>query len=578
MNRIKGAFESKTLNVLLELLRELFSYSWKSDNTVGTFVAGLKVIARKIEALESEDFGNKLNKKPLMAKILGCLPKEFDSFITSWSLLSNEMPLELFLEKLADVERSIAGRSDDVSDESFRSQLRSTEGQAMKTSGKKFKGKCHKCGKIGHMKRDCKSKIEKTERSEKGVSTKGTRESKYAETEKGLSASSAFELSNEGCIIADSGASVHLTGNIEWFSTLRKVASPLILNIADGKTLKATHVGNIHIEKSVNGKKWERRTWESVYYCENMSNESLFSTTFMEKTKGYGFYHGNETMRLMDGQKTILGGRRINNQYIPFIRVIQSPTSVKIARSIGLWHQRLGHVSDNVIRAMARNDVVNGLEVIVTKKEDCDACHLGKQIISPHHTRGKRECLLGQRFHTDVCHIGVISWNKCKYFLTLNDKASGYRRVFFLKTKDEVSRILKEFFLEAEKETGRKAISVRTNNGTEYVNEKVKQVLKEMNIIHELSPPNVKQCNGMAERENRTLCDTARSLLFNADISKTDRHLLWTEAVGTAAYLRNRVPNQGTTNTTPYSEWYSKKSDVSHLRVFGTKAFVSLIS
>lgn len=178
----------------------------------------------------------------------------------------------------------------------------------------------------------------------------------------------------------------------------------------------------------------------------------------------------------------------------------------------------LGHVSDNVIRAMAGNNVVNGLEVIITKREDCDACHLGKQTISPHPTRGKRECLPGQRFHTDVCHVGVMSWNKCKYFLTLKDEASGYRRVFFLKTKDEVSGILKEFFLEAEKETGRKVISLRTDNGTEYVNEKVKQVLKGMNITHELSPPNTKQCNGMAERENRTLCDTARSLLFNADI------------------------------------------------------------
>lgn len=63
-----------------------------------------------------------------------------------------------------------------------------------------------------------------------------------------MSASSAFKLRNEGCIVADSGASVHLTGNIEWFSSLRKIAVPLTLNIADGKTLKATHVGNIQIE------------------------------------------------------------------------------------------------------------------------------------------------------------------------------------------------------------------------------------------------------------------------------------------------------------------------------------------
>lgn len=137
----------------------------------------------------------------------------------------------------------------------------------------------------------------------------------------------------------------------------------------------------------------------------------------------------------------------------------------------------------------------------------------------------KRECLPGQRFHSDVCHIGVTSWNKCKYFLTLKDEASGYRRVYFMKSKEEVLEISKESFSEAEKETGRKAISLRTDNGTEYVNDKVKEVLKTLNITHELSPPNVKQCNGMAERENRTLWDTARSLLFNTDLSKTD-HLL----------------------------------------------------
>lgn len=49
------------------MLREFFIYSWKLD-IVGTFVTGLKVVARKFEVLESVDFGNKLNEKFLMAK------------------------------------------------------------------------------------------------------------------------------------------------------------------------------------------------------------------------------------------------------------------------------------------------------------------------------------------------------------------------------------------------------------------------------------------------------------------------------------------------------------------------------
>lgn len=52
---------------------------------------------------------------------------------------------------------------------------------------------------------------------------------------------------------------------MEWFSSLRELTTPLVLNVANGKTLQATHVGNIAVEKSNDGKKWEKRTWENVY-------------------------------------------------------------------------------------------------------------------------------------------------------------------------------------------------------------------------------------------------------------------------------------------------------------------------
>src|SRR6185503_5420415 len=151
----------------------------------------------------------------------------------------------------------------------------------------------------------------------------------------------------------------------------------------------------------------------------------------------------------------------------------------------------------------------------------------------------------GQRFHSDVCHIKVPSWDGFLYFITFKDESSGYRRVFFLRSLQQVSSAIKSFFSMAERETGRKAISLRSDNGTEYINKAVGALLSSLGITHERSPPYVKQANGMAERENRTLCDTARSLLFNADLTKKERDLLWAEAVATAAYLRNRIPNRG---------------------------------
>lgn len=81
-----------------------------------------------------------------------------------------------------------------------------------------------------------------------------------------------------------------------------------------------------------------------------------------------GFYHGNGIMRLSKGRQIMLGGERIGNQYVPFIRVKPSATFAKIAQPIGLWHQRLGHVSNAaMIRAMYKNNLTKGLEVIFFK-------------------------------------------------------------------------------------------------------------------------------------------------------------------------------------------------------------------
>ena len=172
--------------------------------------------------------------------------------------------------------------------------------------------------------------------------------------------------------------------------------------------------------------------------------------------------------------------------------------------------------------------------------------------------------------------MSAKSWTGHSYFLTIKDESSAFRSVFFLKTKEEVARCINTFLTDAEKETGNKAKSFRSDNGTEYINADVEQVLSKFGVTHERSPPNVKQPNGMAERENRTLCDMARSLLFNADLSRSERCLLWDEAVATAAHLRNRIPNRGRTDVTPYELWYGKKPSIGHLRIFGSTAYVKI--
>jgi len=51
---------------------------------------------------------------------------------------------------------------------------------------------------------------------------------------------------------------------------------------------------------------------------------------------------------------------------------------------------------------------------------------------------------------------------------------------------------------------------------------------------------------------------------------------LWAEAIATAVYLRNRIPNRSIGKTMPYESLYNKKPSINYLRPYGNKCFVHL--
>jgi hypothetical protein len=376
-------------------------------------------------------------------------------------------------------------------------------------------------------------------------------------------------------ILADSGASRHVTGNLHWFQSMKKLDKVIPFSTASS-SIRATHQGSIAVEISIDGKQWTKDTWGSVLFVPGLTC-NLFSTTWMER-KGLIFCHGNGKAFLSTANgKKVVGSVWDGSGYNMMIRVIPPTVEKAFVASLTLWHERLGHCGDHALRRLVKYDMVDGLHIVDGNRQSCDACRYGKQTASVHKSKKeKRECRPGERFHSDVCFATVTALGGYKAFVTLKDEACGYRMVKLIKSTSEVPIMVKQMLDQAERETGRKAISFRSDNGTEYDNKDMALVLSERRIQHERSPPYVKECNGIAERENRTLCDTARAMMLNCGLSKVERSLLWGQAVLHAAYLRNRVPNTRSGNETPFGHWFGRKPDISHLRVFGSPAFVKI--
>ena len=119
-----------------------------------------------------------------------------------------------------------------------------------------------------------------------------------------------------------------------------------------------------------------------------------------------------------------------------------------------------------------------------------------------------------------------------------------------------------------ENQTENKIKKFRSDNGTEYINEKMKKVMLKNGYVHQTTVLYNPEQNGTAERMNRSLLEKARCMMYEANLSKK----FWAEAANTAVYLVNVSPATST-GKTPEEVWSGKAPDLSHLRVFGCLAY-----
>jgi transposase InsO family protein len=148
-----------------------------------------------------------------------------------------------------------------------------------------------------------------------------------------------------------------------------------------------------------------------------------------------------------------------------------------------------------------------------------------------------------------------------KYFFLMVDDYSRYMWVVFLRSKDEAFEAFKKLKAATEMEHKLKVRALWIDRGGEFTSNEFNDYCEKISIKRFLTAPYTPQQNGVIERRNRTVVDTARSLLK----SKNMPGAFWGEAVTTAVYLLNRAPTKVVIGKTLYEAIYRRKPNVSHL-------------
>lgn len=391
----------------------------------------------------------------------------------------------------------------------------------------------------------------------------------------------------------DSGATQHYCYRREWFSSY--TAAPTVVTIANGSRIDVAGHGTIQCLVPAMDGKYVKTTLTGVQHAPSFVHNLLSVSTMAGSGMTVSF--GAALCVMRNKFRRVVGvGHRADKLFNLTVRrtpgsayaVISSPpssTSPALQNAtLRLWHERLGHaghravsslfldglVSDDVASAVAQ-----GIGPAPVSAVHCEACVLGKHRVTAvpksNDTRATRPL---ERVYMDVWGPAPTqTMGGHRYFLLIMDDYSRYLHLTIMASKGEALVHFKAYRARWESfhsPSKHVLAHVRSDNGGEFVSNDFLAYLQEHGIHYERTAAYTPQQNGVVERANGTVLNSARTIRLAADLPES----FWGEACKTAVYTRNRTPTAALKGMTPYEAWTSEKPRVAHMRRFGALAYV----
>lgn len=556
---LERKFQRKTWANISEKRKKLHSLHMKEGESVEEH---MRTLTELMDQLSVIDTPIKLEERSMY--LIESLPPSMDTLVTAMSGSVDVPDWDTIAEKLRTEESKQRSRGADLKQEEealLLKKLAKGRGKKGAIPGKHFHSgiKCYKCGKRGHYKSDC----PQTDTPERygGLMQEGS----SGDEDEDLLLCHALAASPHlaDMWVVDSGATSHMCKNknlIKDYKDLHQVQ----VKVGDGGTLGAIGTGTVTLKVRLPSGESHTCKLQKVLHIPGLAFNLLSVPSLTEAGKSTVFHKTH--CKVSEGTRTVARGSRSGGLYI-----LDLDTDHAALASYETWHRRFAHLGSQNLQRLQTGKMVTGLEKMrKDETEVCKPCLAGRHAKNPFPTSSGRASHPLDLVHSDVCgKLGTKSLGGAEYFVSFIDSASHYAWTFPIQKKGDVFRIFQKWKARAETETGRKLKVLRTDGGGEYTSTEFGRYLEKAGVKHELTIPRTPEQNGVAERLNRTLMESVRSLLADSGLSKE----FWGEALSTATYLRNLSPSRVIDNLTPAQAWTGRKPDVSNLRVFGCKAF-----
>ncbi|KAI5353156.1 hypothetical protein L3X38_006049 [Prunus dulcis] len=345
--------------------------------------------------------------------------------------------------------------------------------------------------------------------------------------------------------IADSGASHHMVGNSSQLDHVTPCNVDENVTVGNGAGLTIKNLGtatiscaqstSLHLPSVLHVPKLKANLL-SVHQL--FKDDNCFITFDVS-----GFYIQDKITKAI-----LLQGKSNQGLYpIPLSssqrsRGVSSISSAPVAYlgqhvNVSIWHQRLGHPTNTVVQRMLQD---SALSVSVDSSQAlCTACLHGKMHKLSFPKDHVKSNVPFQRIHSDVWGPSrQKSIDGFRYYVSFIDECTSYLWLYPLFNKSGVFEEFHKFYALVTNQFKATIQYFQSDGGGEFISRQFSSFLDSKRIIHQVSCPYTPQQNGLAERKNCHIIETALTLLVASALPDK----FWFHSVAHAAYLINLMP------------------------------------
>ncbi|GJS95946.1 retrovirus-related pol polyprotein from transposon TNT 1-94 [Tanacetum coccineum] len=253
-------------------------------------------------------------------------------------------------------------------------------------------------------------------------------------------------------------------------------------------------------------------TISRVYYVEGLGHNLFSVGKFCDSDLEVAFRKHTCFIRNMECVDLLSGSQGTNLYSLSIGDMMTSSPICLLSKAtktkLWLWHRRLSHLNFGAINHLAKHGLVHALPRLKFKKDHlCSACAMGKSKKQSH--KPKSEDTNQEKLyllHMDLCGpMHDASVNGKKYILIIMDDYSWFTWVKFLASKDKAPDFIIKFMKMIQIRLNVTVRNIRTDNGTEFVNQTLRDYYEQVIISHETSDAQTPQQNGVVERPRQLL-------------------------------------------------------------------------